>query len=180
MMEASNDTKGVDSEHALDFEIVGQSKGSPKHHLEKISSIEIHNQSLECERTVEEFRYSPSIDTKSNELFDVSVDIHHKPYKHGTVVNTSDTDDNESDPEIQNARMTVEKFQNVDTPTNESEIFSLHHSHDDDVGDYSVDDNEDTRELYSPILASEIKLKTPTPGSKIETLGKQIQQQVIL
>ncbi len=76
--------------------------------------------------------------------------------------------------------MTVEKFQNIGIPTNESEMFSLHHSHDDDIGDYTVDSNEDIRELYSPILASEIKLKKPTPGSKIETLGNQIQQQVIL
>ena len=61
----------------------------------------------------------------------------------------------------------------------ESELFSLHHSHDDDIGDYTVDSNEDIRELYSPKLASEIKLKKPTPGSKIEILGNQIQQQVI-
>ena len=180
MVTSKEDEEEIHFEHERDSETVDQLKGIPKHHLERFSSVGNQNQSLNCEKTFEESRYSPSIDTMSNESFDVSVDIHHKPYKHGTVVNISDADENESDSEIQNARMTVDKFQNVGKNSNEFEIFSDRHSDDDDIDEYAVDSNEDIRELYSPIIASEIKLKKPTPGSKIETLGNQIQQQVII
>ena len=179
-MVASNGMTGTDFEHVRDSTTVDQSKVSPKHLVERFSPEGNQDQILECARTVKEFCYSPSIDTKSNESFDVSADIHHTPHKSSTVITISDTDDKESESEIEKARMTVDEFQNIGMPRNESELLSLHHSHDDDIGDYTVDSNEDIRELYSPILASEIKLKKPTPGSKIEILGNQIQQQVIL
>ena len=44
--------------------------------------------------------------------------------------------------------------------------------------DEMEDVEEEERNLCSPIGASQIKLKQPAPGSKIDNLKKQIEQQV--
>ena len=148
-------------------------------------------------RSVCESRYSPGLDSKlktddqevldsqsvedtSNVSFEASVDVHNMIDRDAIDV-IDDNDDN--DAEIQDPSFQTEDVEKHDSNTNDvftktTERLSLTHNDAVNYENIQIDSHEDISEDYHPIDASEIKLKKPPPGSKIDHLKTQIEQQV--
>ena len=145
-----------------------------------------------CER-----RYSPGLDSKlktddqevwnsqsvedtSNVSFEASVDVHNM-IDRDTIDVIDDNDDNDDDiesPGVQTEDVEKHDSNTNDVFTNATKRLSL--TQNDAVNDENIqiEGQEDMSEDYHPIDASEIKLKKPPPGSKIDHLKTQIEQQV--
>ena len=145
-----------------------------------------------CER-----RYSPGLDSKhktddqevwnsqsvedtSNVSFEASVDVHNM-IDRDTIDVIDDNDDNDAeieDPSLQTEDVEKHDSNTNDVFTNATKRLSL--TQNDAVNDENIqiEGQEDMSEDYHPIDASEIKLKKPPPGSKIDHLKTQIEQQV--
>ena len=145
-----------------------------------------------CER-----RYSPGLDSKletddqevwnsqsvedtPNVSFEASVDVHNM-IDRDTIDVIDDNDDNDAeieDPSLQTADVEKHDSNTNDVFTNATKRLSL--TQNDAVNDENIqiESQEDISEDYHPIDASEIKLKKPPPGSKIDHLKTQIEQQV--
>ena len=148
-------------------------------------------------RSTYERRYSPGLDSKhktddqevwnsqsvedtSNVSFEASVDVHNM-IDRDTIDVIDDNDDNDAeieDPSLQTADVEKHDSNTNDVFTNATKRLSL--TQNDAVNDENIliDSQEDLSEDYHPIDASEIKLKKPPPGSKIDHLKTQIEQQV--
>ena len=148
-------------------------------------------------RSACESRYSPGLDSKlktedqeawdsqsvedtSNVSFEASVDVHNM-IDRNTIGLIDDNDDN--DAEIEDPSLQTESIEKHDSNTND--VFTnatkrLSLTQNDAVNDehMQIDGQEDIGEDYHPIDASEIKLRKPPPGSKIDHLKTQIEQQV--
>ena len=145
-----------------------------------------------CER-----RYSPGLDSKletddqevwnsqsvedtPNVSFEASVDVHNM-IDRDTIDVIDDNDDNDAeieDPSLQTEDVEKHDSNTNDVFTNATKRLSL--TQNDAVNDENIqiESQEDISEDYHPIHASEIKLKKPPPGSKIDHLKTQIEQQV--
>ena len=145
-----------------------------------------------CER-----RYSPGLDSKletddqevwnsqsvedtPNVSFEASVDVHNM-IDRDTIDVIDDNDDNDAeieDPSLQTEDVEKHDSNTNDVFTNATKRLSL--TQNDAVNDENIqiEGQEDMSEDYHPIDASEIKLKKPPPGSKIDHLKTQIEQQV--
>ena len=145
-----------------------------------------------CER-----RYSPGLDSKletddqevwnsqsvedtSNVSFEASVDVHNM-IDRDTIDVIDDNDDNDAeieDPSLQTEDVEKHDSNTNDVFTNATKRLSL--TQNDAVNDENIqiESQEDISEDYHPIDAAEIKLKKPAPGSKIDHLKTQIEQQV--
>ena len=157
------------SSNAEEFESHSISKVGNQTSISEFEAINAEHESIQ----------SLSMDETTDEPFDVSVDVHHKTHKQ-TDISQSDTDDNDDEGagtqifgttnfiSDNDAIECADKFQM-------SSVINVDSGEDDE---YMHDSSQDYRELYSPISASEIRLKKPPPGSKIDNLKNQIEKQV--
>ena len=148
-------------------------------------------------RSVCESRYSPGLDSKlktddqevldsqsvedtSNVSFEASVDVHNMIDRDAIdVIDDNDDDDAEmGDPSLQTENIEKHDSNTNDVFTKTTERLSLTHNDAVNYENIQIDSHEDISEDYHPIDASEIKLKKPPPGSKIDHLKTQIEQQV--
>ena len=148
-------------------------------------------------RSISEGRYSPGLDSKlktddqevwdsqsveetSNVSFEASVDVHNM-IDRDTIDVIDDNDDNAAeieDPSLQTETVDKHDSNTHDVFTNATKQLSL--TQNDAVNDENIQISspEHISEVYHPIDASEIRLKKPPPGSKIDHLKTQIEQQV--
>ena len=161
--------KNASSEYVGDPHILAHDNFEQNYHKDKEVS--------KCESTEEELQDNPSIEESHDQEFDVSVDVHYKHQDDTTNEDGSETEDEETDLDEQNSSMTNGSIMNSNKKKTPARVISLVNSTDDE--DTSVEEsNEYLRDCCSPISASEIKLKKPVPGSKIDNLRNQIEIQV--
>ena len=131
---------------------------------------------LKCESENAEAEENISAEELIDHEFDVSVDVHYKLEDETKTEEQTESIDEDSEEDEEDS-MTNKSIVASSKPKIATRlVYSSESSEDND--DFDQDSSRYERDCVSPVSASDIRLKKPIPGSKIDNLRSKIEKQV--
>ena len=131
---------------------------------------------LKCESENDEAEENISVEELIDHEFDVSVDVHYKLEDETKTEEQSESIDEDSDEDEDDSTTNRSIVASSKPKIATRLVYSSESSEDKD--DFDQDSSRYERDCFSPVSASDIRLKKPIPGSKIDNLRSKIEQQV--
>ena len=134
------------------------------------------DEELRCESVNDEAEENISVEELISQEFDVSVDVHYKQEDETKTEEQSESIEEDSDEDEEDS-MTDRSIVNNSKPKTATRLVYSSESSEDNDG-FDQESCRYQRDSFSPVSASDIRLKKPIPGSKIDNLRSKIEQQV--
>ena len=167
--------RNVTSEYGEESDLQAHINSKANYREDKVKLETNEHEVSKYKSSQEDFHDDISIEEHVEKEFDVSVDVHQKYHDETTNDELNEASEENSSDDAEESSMTNRSILDNNEQLNSTRL--VYSSESDDDG--SIEDSrEHLRDDFSPVSASEIKLKKPVPGSKIDNLRSQIELQV--
>ena len=168
--------KHPSSEHEKDSKLHAYMNSYDKNHDSNGMLDTNDDEDLKCESANDGSEENVSVEELIDQEFDVSVDVHYKQEDETKTEEQNECIDEDSD-EDEEGSMTDRSIVENSKPNIATRLVYSSESSEDNDG-FDQESSRYERDCFSPVSASDIRLKKPIPGSKIDNLRNKIEQQV--
>ena len=168
--------KHASSEHEKDSKLHAYMNPYDNNHDSNGMLDENDDEESKCESANDVDEENVSVEELIDQEFDVSVDVHYKQEDETKTEEQSESIDEDSD-EDEEGSMTDRSIVENSKPNIATRLVYSSESSEDNDG-FDQESSRYERDCFSPVSASDIRLKKPIPGSKIDNLRSKIEQQV--